>query len=83
MLEIREEELNMVNGGTVFGTVFGEFLGGSKFNIGDRVMSKSNPDLGVVIVVGKAYNEGWWYRVAIAGTIRSFKEDDLEDPIVQ
>ena len=82
MLTMREEELNMVNGGTVFGTVFGEMLGGSKFNVGDRVISKSEPELGVGVVEEKNYDKGWHYSVAMAGGTLHTYEDDLEYPIM-
>ena len=82
MLATREEELSMVNGGTVFGTVFGEMIGGSKFNIGERVISKSEPDLGVGVIIDKNYDKGWHYNVAMAGgTLHTF-EEDLEYPIM-
>ena len=79
MLAIKEEELKMVNGGTVFGTVFG----GSKFNVGDRVISQLDPDYGVGIIVAKQYYEGWWYSVAMSGRIINTSEDDLEFADVQ
>ena len=82
MSAIREEELNKVNGGTVFGTVFGEQLGGPKFNVGERVISKSEPELGVGVIEDRTYNKGWFYSVSMAGgTLHTF-EDDLEYPIM-
>ena len=78
MLAIREEELNMVNGGTIFGESFGE----SKLKVGDRVISKSEPDYGIGIVVLKGYNEGWTYTVMNGGGIRHYLESDLEYPLL-
>ena len=78
MLTMREEELNMVNGGTVFGESFGE----SRFNVGDKVISRSEPDYGIGIVVLKCYNEGWIYTVMNGGGIRRYPESDLESPIL-
>ena len=78
MLAMREEELNMVNGGTVFG----EMLGGSKFSVGDRVISKLEPELGVGLVIDKKYDKGWHYSVAMAGGVLHTFEDDLEYPIM-
>ena len=78
MLAIREEELSMVNGGAVFSEAFGE----SRFNVGDRVISRSEPDYGIGIVVLKCYNEGWIYTVMNGGGIRRYVESDLESPIL-
>ena len=74
MLTIREEELNNVNGGTVYGETFGE----AKFKVGDRVISKSHPECGVGIVVIKKYNEGWSYVVCNVKGFRTYPESDLE-----
>ena len=57
MLEMREE-LEKVVGGMGNGT-----MGGSRYNVGDRVMSKSNPDFGVGTVTGVKYYRGWHYYV--------------------
>ena len=78
MSAIREKELNMVNGGTVFGELFG----GSKFRVGDRVISKAEPELGVGVVEEKNYDKGWHYSVAMAGGVLHTFEDDLEYPIM-
>lgn len=78
MLTMMEEELNMVNGGTVFG----EMLGESKFSIGQRVISKSEPELGVGTVESKDYDKGWHYSVRMAGGMLHTFEDDLEEPIM-
>ena len=78
MLAMKEEELNMVNGGTVFG----ELLGGPKFNVGEKVISKSEPDLGVGVIVSRKYEKGWFYGVAMAGGTLYTYEDDLEYPIM-
>ena len=78
MLAMREEELNMVNGGTVFGELFG----GPKFNVGERVISKSEPELGVGLVVSRKYEKGWFYGVAMAGGMLYTYQDDLEYPIM-
>ena len=82
MLAMREKELNMVNGGTVFGTVFGKVPFGPRFRVGESVISKSEPELGVGVINGLEYREGWYYSVAMAGgTLHTF-EDDLESPIM-
>ena len=78
MLTIREEELNMVNGGTVFGESFGE----PKFKVGDRVISKSQPEYGVGIVLSRHYDEGWSYIVLSGGGLHGYSESDLEYPIM-
>ena len=83
MLAMREKELNMVNGGTVFGTVFGELFGGPKFSVGDRVISISDPDMGVGVVSGMDYNEGWFYSVATDRGMYHTSEADLESPIMK
>ena len=86
MLTIREEELNMVSGGTVFGTVFGELsqlangtgLYRPKFAIGERVMSKSEPDLGVGTVTDIHFQNGYFYTVMMSGGQLYAAEDELE-----
>ena len=78
MLTIREEELNKVNGGTVFGETYGE----PKFKVGDRVISKSQPEYGVGIVLSRHYSEGWSYIVLNGGGLRGYFESDLEFPIL-
>ena len=74
MLTIREEELNKVNGGTVFG----ETYGGPKFKVGDVVAIKTllKPIVGVVI--SRHYDEGWSYDVASALGIHRYPESALE-----
>ena len=72
MSAIREEELNMVTGGAK------GLLGGAKFNVGDKVISKSNPDGGVGTVIKSQYNKGWWYDVRMQGGTLNTPESDLE-----
>ncbi len=79
MLAIREEELNMVNGGSILAGL----IGGSQFNEGDWVMSKSQPDLGIGVVVGKEYHEGWYYLVAMDSGRLYAPESDLEYAITK
>ena len=79
MSKIIDEELNKVNGGFSIGALFG----GPKFNIGDKVISKSDPDLGVGTIVRSQYREGWWYSVVMAGGMLYVPEADLESPIMQ
>ncbi len=74
MLAIREEKLNMVNGGIGFAGL----IGGPEFSEGDWVMSKSNPELGIGVVVGSTYHEGWYYSVAMDSGILFISENDLE-----
>ena len=59
MLTLREEELNMINGGNAAKGM----LGGAKYNVGDKVISKSAPDGGVGTVEKSKYDKGWWYSV--------------------
>jgi len=79
MLAIREEELNMVNGGIGFAGLFG----GPKFSEGDLVISKSEPVIGVGVVVGKEYNEGWHYALKLDRGMFYTTEDDLEYAITK
>ncbi len=73
MKEIRENELNKVNGGTDF-----ERLGKSKFNVGDKVVSKLHPEMGIAEVYKKEYENGWnYYLVWYKGRYYTF-EHDLE-----
>ncbi len=74
MLAIRDEKLNMVVGGNGFAGL----VGGPKFSEGDWVMSKSDPSLGVGVVVGKEYSRGWFYSVAMDGGMLFTSQDDLE-----
>ncbi len=78
MLAIREEELNRVNGGLAL--AFAGAFGGSKFNEGDRVISKTDPGFGVGTVVGKEYHRGWFYMVVMGGGLLYASEDDLVSP---
>ncbi len=81
MLAMREEKLNMVNGGAVCDELVSQLIGGSQFNVGDNVISKSYPDLGVGTVVSKEYNRGWWYNVVFEFRMIYTSEDELEFPI--
>ena len=83
MLELREEELNMVNGGVGISEIANAVglatgLIRPKFKDGDRVISKSSPDLGVGTVVDEEYHEGWFYYVITDGGRLYTSEDDLE-----
>ena len=49
-----------------------------KFNVGDKVISKSNPDGGVGTVIKSQYNKGWWYDVRMQGGTLNTPESDLE-----
>ncbi len=74
MLAIREEELNMVNGGF-------EIAGLNvwpKFYEGDWVISKSEPDAGVGVVVAREYHDGWFYYVSMDAGRLYAPESDLE-----
>lgn len=74
MLTIREEELNMINGGSILEGL----IGGPQFQEGDWVMSKSEPQGGIGVVVGKEYHEGWYYYVAMDYGKLYAPESDLE-----
>ena len=89
MSTIREEELNMVNGGSAQRGL----IGGAKFNVGDRVIVKSAPDGDRVIVksapdggigtVVKSQNDkGWKYTVRIQGGTLTTFEGDLEPALL-
>ena len=78
MLALREEKLNMVNGGISIGSG----ICGPKFSMGDRVISKSDPDYGVGTVLESTYNEGWWYTVAMDSGMLYTSEADLEYAIL-
>ena len=61
MLAIKEEELNMVNGGTLFGDI-----PEAKFHVGDRVRVTTEPPTKVGVVTNVSYNYGessWYYGV--------------------
>ena len=79
MLAIREEELSMVNGGFSIGSI----IGGPKFKMGEKVISISNPDLGIGTVLDWEYNRGWFYTVAMDSGMLYSSEDDLEYPILK
>ena len=76
MSDIREKELNMVNGGAGKG-----LLGGAKFNVGDKVIVKSAPDGGIGTIIKSQYDKGWWYTIRLqGGTLYTF-ENDLQYPL--
>ena len=63
MSAIREEELNLVNGGTLFG-LLGEDPP-HKFNQGDHVICENyNYARGVVMIMCYAYDQ-WYYSVRL------------------
>ena len=78
MLALREEELNMINGGNAAKGM----LGGAKFNVGDKVISKSAPDGGVGTVEKSKYDKGWWYSVRMQGGLLYTPESDLEPALM-
>ena len=78
MLTLREEELNMINGGNAAKGM----LGGAKFNVGDKVISKSAPDGGVGTVEKSKYDKGWWYSVRMQGGLLYTPESDLEPALM-
>ncbi len=78
MTAIREEELNMINGGVAPAGL----IGGAKFNVGDKVIVKSAPDGGIGTVIKSQYNRGWWYAVRIQGGTLTAPESDLEKPLL-
>ncbi len=83
MNEIKEKELEDVNGGSTPAANPG-MLGGSKFNEGDKVMSVSQPDMGVGTVIGKKYFRGWHYYVKPAkGGKMYVPESDLQPALLQ
>ena len=79
MLTIREEELNMVNGGMDLGQIANIVgLYRPKFAIGERVMSISEPDLGVGTVTDISFQDGYFYTVMMNGGQLYTSENDLE-----
>ena len=79
MLTIREEELNMVNGGMDLTQIASEIgLYRPKFAIGERVMSISEPDLGVGTVTDISFHDGYFYTVMMNGGQLYTSENDLE-----
>ena len=74
MLEIREEEMNMVNGGSILEGL----IGAPKYNYGEWVVSKSLPAMGVGTIVGRMYLLGWNYTVQAGDNTYTASEDDLE-----
>ena len=84
MLAIREEELNMVNGGFNLSQKAGLVgLYRPKFAVGERVMSKSEPDLGIGTVADIEFHDGYFYTVQMNGGMLYTSEDDLEYPIMK
>ncbi|MBR6452157.1 MAG: hypothetical protein IKS87_05590 [Lachnospiraceae bacterium] len=77
MLKIREEEIVKVNGGMDETGMIR-----AKFAIGDRVISISEPDLGVGTIVDMEFKQGWFYTVQMNGGQLYTSEDDLETPIM-
>ena len=78
MSALREEELNMINGGNAEKGM----LGGAKFNVGDKVISKLAPDGGVGTVEKSKYDKGWWYSVRMQGGLLYTPESDLEPALM-
>ena len=81
MLTIREEELNKVAGGFIWGLsqlVDNTGLYRPKFAIGERVMSISEPDLGVGTVTDISFHDGYFYTVMMNGGQLYTSENDLE-----
>ncbi len=79
MKNINEKELEKVNGGMIGGGT----LGGSKFEEGQLVMSKSQPDMGVGTITGKKYSRGWHYYVTVGKGKMYVPESDLEPALLQ
>ena len=75
MLAIREEELNMVNGGNALEVLISD----SKFNVGQPVIFRGQEDYGVGVVLSKSYKKGWHYHVAFDNVMVYAREEDLED----
>ena len=71
MLAMREEVLNRVVGGAAGN------LGGPKFAVGQSVIVKPNPGMGIGTVAVQKYNEGWHYYIRINGGILYVPEQDL------
>ncbi len=71
MLTVREEEIKMVVGGAE------EIIGAPRFGVGDRVIAKNNPSMGVGTVEASKYNKGWRYFVRMNSGILYIPEGDL------
>ena len=85
MLDIREEELNKVNGGMGIAQI--ESLVGlyrPKFAIGERVMSKNSPEFGVGFVTDISFHDGYYYTVMMINGGKLYAPDDeLEFAVTQ
>ena len=80
MKKLNEKELTMANGGMNNGGM----LGGARFNEGDKVTSKANPDFGVGTVTGMKYCRGWHYYVASDNGGKLYApESDLQPVLFQ
>ena len=77
MSEIREEKLNIINGGVAAKGL----IGGAKFNIGDKVIVKSAPEGGIGTVIKSQYDKGWQYTVRLQGGVLSTYENGLQYPL--
>ncbi len=75
MKSLSAENANKVSGGA-------KTLGGAKFNVGDKVMSKAHPDGGVGTVVKSQYDKGWWYDVRMQGGNLHTPESDLQPALL-
>ena len=86
MLAMREEELNKVTGG-----IFWELskianktgLYRPKFDMGEKVMSKNDPEFGVGQVTGIDYKDGYFYTVVFKYGQLYAPEEELEFAVTQ
>ncbi len=84
MLTIREEKLNMVNGGMDIPQI--ACLAGlyrPKFAVGEKVMSKTSPELGVGTVTDISFQDGYFYTVMMSGGMLYAAEEELEFAVTQ
>ena len=83
MLAIREEELNMVNGGVdLMQIARATGLYRPKFAIGDRVMCKELPEIGVGEVIDINFHDGYTYTVKMGQGRLYAAEKELEFAIM-
>ena len=86
MLEIREEELNNVAGGFFWELSQAANKAGlyrPKFLVGERVMSKNDPEFGVGTVTGIDYKNGYFYTVVFEYGQLYAPEEELEFAVTQ
>ena len=86
MLAMREEELKKVAGGFIWELsqmANNTGLYRPKFAIGERVISKDSPELGVGTVTDISFQDGYFYTVMMNGGQLYAAENELEFAVTQ